>query len=98
MSFKVTGNKGFHVSLENGITISVQFGAGNYCEHYDGDIGSEKTKPRWESIDAEIAVWDKDNNWFNFEKNLFEKGSDVIGRQSANDFADMITKFKNWKF
>ena len=27
-----TLNKGFQLTFENGLTISVQFGSGNYCE------------------------------------------------------------------
>jgi len=28
---KSTENKGFHLTFQNGYTISVQFGRGNYC-------------------------------------------------------------------
>jgi hypothetical protein len=58
------GNKGFHITFENGWVVSVQFGAGNYCDHhnsddYDRNLGHSKT--------AEIAAWDKDGNWHHFE-------------------------------
>lgn len=36
--FRICGNKGFHVTFENGWTVSVQFGAGSYCDNYDEDI------------------------------------------------------------
>jgi hypothetical protein len=32
-NFKSTNNKGFQMTFENGWTISVQFGYGNYCSH-----------------------------------------------------------------
>lgn len=41
--------EGFHLSLENGYTVSVQWKENNYCTK-DG-----KT--------AEIAAWDKSGNW-----------------------------------
>lgn len=36
--FKITAGKGFHVTFENGITVSVQWGPGNYCDNYDERI------------------------------------------------------------
>ena len=32
--FKITGGKGFQITFNNGYTISVQFGLGNYCAHH----------------------------------------------------------------
>ena len=32
--FEVTTGKGFHVTFENGWTVSVQFGPGNFCDNY----------------------------------------------------------------
>jgi hypothetical protein len=32
-NFKSTENKGFQMTFENGWTISVQFGYGNYCDN-----------------------------------------------------------------
>ena len=31
--FGTMKNKGFHITFNNGLTISVQFGAGNYCSN-----------------------------------------------------------------
>lgn len=46
--------KGFHMTFENGLTISVQWGAGNYCDnHHNGDF-TFRTDAR--SDTAEIAV------------------------------------------
>jgi hypothetical protein len=71
--FKITRGKGFHMTFDNGWTVSVQWGAGNYCDHYsthlrtgedydraDRDVGSNG------SMTAEIAAWDKDGTWFDF--------------------------------
>lgn len=49
-------NKGFHMTFENGWTISVQFGPNNYCDQED-----TKDDPRhhakWNSKTAEVAIW-----------------------------------------
>jgi hypothetical protein len=58
--FKIIDGKGFHITFQNGYTVSVQFGPGNYCDNYD---------ERWENITkcgeagsttAECAVWSGD--------------------------------------
>lgn len=33
--FSVTEGRGFHITFANGWSVSVQFGPGNYCEHYE---------------------------------------------------------------
>ena len=59
--FKSFKHGGFHITI-NGITLSVQFGAGNYCDNYNnGDFGGEANS--WESSDAEIAIWGEDGIW-----------------------------------
>jgi len=51
--FRAIQDKGFQVSFLNGLTISVMFGKGNYCEHR-----SAEADPPNGSKDAEIAVWE----------------------------------------
>lgn len=50
--FKITDSKGFQMTFANGITVSVQFGEGNYCENRNkenvSDISCEN---------AEIWAW-----------------------------------------
>ena len=48
-------HNGFAMTFENGWTISVQFGRGNYC-HRKGDI----------ALNAEIAIWDEYGAWYDF--------------------------------
>ena len=68
--FTSSHNHGFSMTFENGITISVQWGAVNYCERrnittsYRGDM--DAATPYVKSINAEIAIWDKEKTWFNF--------------------------------
>jgi len=66
--FKTNQNKGFTMTFKNGITISVQFGTGNYCERRSmtAPIQGEMKMNMVESKTAEIAIWDKEGAWFNF--------------------------------
>ena len=86
--------KGFHIEFENGLTISVQFGYGNYCDNYnnkdvlvDGKLSSNT---------AEIAIWDKNDKWLTRK---FIKGinDDVVGHLKADEVFDIMKKVKNWK-
>ena len=88
MMFRITDGKGFQMTFENGWTVSVQFGYGNYCANrdnksattlfgiYDGPV---------ESLTAEIAAWDKNGEWFKFED-----GQDVRGYTTPDQVADLI--------
>jgi len=58
--FKITGGKGFHITFANGYTVSVQFGAGNYCENRDGSYDDSGDLAKQGSATAETAVWGKD--------------------------------------
>ena len=86
MNFRAENNEihhGFQMDFTNGCTISVQFSKGNYCDQ-------GKTT-------AEVAVFDKDNNWYilNEEDNHMslvkvEEYSDVIGHCTTDLVASII--------
>ncbi|MFW5916671.1 MAG: hypothetical protein ACOCTM_04275 [Bacteroidota bacterium] len=64
-------NKGFQIKFENEVCVSVQFGPGSYCEHYDAlnyknGFKEPKKKDVWESKDAEIAIW-TESAWITHE-------------------------------
>lgn len=73
--------KGFQMTFENGNTISVMFGTGNYCDNKNGiNDQTEGTK----SGTAEIAIWNKEGVWYNF-------GNDeVIGYASTDETAKWV--------
>ena len=80
---------GFKMTFENGYTISVQFGTGNYCENRSFSTNQVDTDIPKSCANAEIAIWDSNNKWFNF-------GNDeVMGWVSADDIADWIYRVKN---
>lgn len=59
--FRITNKKGFHITFENGYTVSVQFGPGNYCDNYNRGVGHDDEQCGKEgSRTAECAVWGPD--------------------------------------
>lgn len=94
--FKSTRGKGFHMTFDNGCTISVQFGPGNYCDNYDLSFDAPRQMIDGdlflESKDAEIGIWDKLGHWITKEFFPENGGDDVVGRLSANEVADLIAK------
>lgn len=71
-------HKGFHMTFENGWTVSVQFGKYNYANNRQNTDSSP---------DAEIGAWDKDGNWYKFPG---FNGETVRGNQYPNDVAEFI--------
>jgi hypothetical protein len=78
-------SSGFQMTFENGNTISVQFGFGNYCNN--------KFKSLESCIDAEIAIWNKDDIWYQFENT-----DSVKGYCNSNEVAKWIEFAANNKF
>ena len=81
---------GFQMTFENGLTISVMFRGGNYCEHKWQDYDFAKSQIESEgchaSKDAEIAIWDEANTWLRFG------WDNVEGYLSTNDVAGWILR------
>jgi hypothetical protein len=87
---KATMNRGFSLTFENGLTISVQFGGGNYCSNRNTslDYQAEMKQQITECQNAEIAIWDKEDIWFDF-------GDDQVkGYVNADDVAMWIIRAK----
>ena len=87
--FLSTDNRGFQLTFDNGWTISVQWGVGNYCSNRNKET---KNEPMVESATAEIAVFDADNKDFDFGG-----GQICLGWLSADEVAEWIEKVKNFK-
>lgn len=83
--FRITGGKGFHVMFENGVTVSVQFGSGNYCANrdYTSDFAEsdERAKGQLGSASAETAVWGADGRFIKQRST----DDDVLGWQTPAD-------------
>ena len=80
MSFVATRNKGYAMTFDNGFTISVQWGTENYCEKKHTTI--HPTDPmehkRWDSLSAEIAVFDKEGEFISINGYTLESTDGTI--------------------
>jgi len=62
-AMRICGNKGFQLDLPNGITVSVQWGPGNYCDSdcsnadFDAPKGAMDSDEHWGSNTAECAAF-----------------------------------------
>ena len=72
------------MTFENGFSISVQFGFGNYCENMF------QSKPQ--SKDVEIAVFNKENKFYRLPS---MQDDDVKGYINMDELADYIQQVKN---
>ena len=54
---KICHNKGFHITFDNGWTVSVQFGPGSYSDNYDSMDYSFKESAQ--SNTAEVWCWNE---------------------------------------
>jgi len=93
---------GFHINLENGWTVSVQFGIGNYCSNRSFSGNPFTDTPDFNSCDnAEVAAWptedrrhglNSNDNWYKFDD-----GDSVRGWQSPSqvlEFINLIAKLE----
>lgn len=88
------GGSGFHIMFSNGITVSVQFGPGNYCQNHDKPFSEKPLAAR--CADAEIALYDRNGEWRTKEAHLAvtgeDAGDDVLGQVSPDD----VVKYMTW--
>lgn len=88
--FWITDGKGFGIKFDNGYTVSVQFGPGNYADHYDRRIGADEVKcGREGSSTAECAVI---NSKDEFIEHPLCDGDMVSGRNTASEVLSLL----NW--
>ncbi len=97
--FAITSGKGFHITFPNGVTLSTQFGYGNYCDNHDIEIGVRTQKV--ESQNAEIAIWDKEGTWLTGkayeEKSNKEIGDDVKGYVEIEEWLEIVDWCREYK-
>lgn len=80
-------HNGFQITFENGWTASVQFSWCNYCSNQH-----KKNHTIYSSSDAEIAAWDENGAWYQFDEN-----NTVKGWCKPDEVADFIAMVKNFK-
>jgi len=85
--FSIVFNKGFHVEFENGYSVSVQFGGGNYCENRwllgGGDYNLGDSVPESKTAETALMVG-PDNDFVEY------KGREVQGYQNAKDVLELL--------
>ena len=96
--FVSTKSKGFKITFENGLSLSVQWGKGNYCTNYYGDCYNEFCHGA-ESETAEVAVF-KGNKFMDL--NLFlpeyiQTDGQVAGYLTPDDVVTLLVKVKEYK-
>lgn len=85
--FRSTSNKGFQLTFDNGLTISVQWGVGNYCTRRNYlDAPDPMSVEFVESTTAEIAIWNGSDEWFDFGS------GEAKGYIGADEVAEWIIK------
>jgi hypothetical protein len=89
--FCICEGKGFQMTFENGVTLSVQFGPANYCENRNvNDIHAPSKKSRWKSKDAEVAILLPGGDFYKIQEH------DVVeGWQSVEDVCKWIELARN---
>lgn len=96
--FRATQNKGFQMTFENNLTISVQFGKGNYCNNRNKETNGiyvfhldDYTFPEQinECLDAEICIWDAGGYYFSFGNRVAK------GWVTTDEVADWVYMVKN---
>lgn len=96
---RITDKKGFQMTFENGLTASVQWGAGNYCDNRD-NMNLLFSKESARSNTAEVAVFGVDDEFVDIS--LFIADSDrsdnvVAGYLTPDQIADFLMSVKNYK-
>ena len=77
---------GFQMTFENGNTISIQFGFGNYSSNYYESKSS--------SNNVEVAIWNKEKEFYKF----LGDNENVKGYCNADEVAEYIQLAKTINF
>ena len=83
--FRINDNKGFQITFDNGYTVSVQFGPGNYGSNYNADFVANMNKPQTASV-VETALISPSGDFVPYQ------GEDVQGYVNA----DSVLKLLNY--
>ena len=89
-------HRGFKYTLTNGYTLSVAFGAGNYCDNQNKPLFEDETW--YESSDFEVAVFEPNDEIVDLLPPKEEGGwsDQVIGFVPAAALPMLISALKFW--
>mgnify|MGYP005824777839 CR=1 FL=1 len=95
---RICDNKGFHMDLPNGVTVSVQLGPGNYCDNnhaaWDAAKKAMDSDENWGSDTAECAAYVTGSNlaWVAVPGYTDAGGDDVCGYMNVSQVLDFINR------
>ena len=96
--FGINQAKGFHMKFQNGWTISVQFGPGNYCNNQSTDYTKQDEPIRamrqsgfYLCDNAEVGIWHNSPNY----KHTNGGGMEILGWQTPIQVAAHIQEVSN---
>lgn len=100
--FEITRGQGFWLAFPNGWGVSVQFGPGNYGDHYRESL-SDRNEPggpghaawsggSYTSDTAEVAAIHTDGRWFDFNKGEPGRSGPVLAYQTPAQVAAVIAR------
>jgi len=85
--------KGLHLTFDNGWTLSIQIGPGNYGDNYDMSSSAYYEQRIYqanlESTQAEIAMWKQGGDMVQFPE-----GDTVRGYVPINEILDLINEVR----
>ena len=92
----ITDNKGFQMIFTD-CRISVQFGAGNYCENKSKEYGFQRGETHVECTNAEVAIIPNDDGeWLTSEAFKDIYGEDICDEVAGWVDADNVAKLIYW--
>jgi len=87
--FRIVDKIGFHITFDNGWTVSVQFGPGNCCDNRDMKIGKEEEKAGKEgSHTVECMVCDETGKMIQYGD-----WNDIVGKYMTSA---QVLELLNW--
>ena len=99
MGFVSTMRKGFHMTFPNGLTVSVQWGAGNYCDnHFPKNMDFTFSKDA-ESNTAEVAVINSRGEFIDPQQFFgYDINSDgaVAGYLDPSQVVELLANVRDW--
>lgn len=102
MRIEIIENKNFHITFDNGVTVSILIGYGSYSDNhgegleYIDKIGTEKSEHSIVSSCAELAAWASDGEFIT-EKLSPRAHGDVMGWQDTEDILKFLNSAAKYK-
>ena len=88
---KITDGKGLHLTFDNGFTVSIQIGGGNYGDNYDFPIGEiRRDNPLPSSRRAEIAILAPDGGMISIGSPDDEYRDSVLAYMPIDRVLDLV--------